>query len=105
MACTHFHIRRCSWHTFFWLVVLSIISTSGLVGCGTINLGGSHETVQTVFVEPGGDCDIATDRKIKVRVKDSTGKEWFEERNLGGMHCEPQSVHKKLAEFWEAGHK
>lgn len=70
-----------------------------VAGCMTANVGGSTETVEVIFVEPGEAGIIAQDDPIKVTVstgKDGKGPKRLAKRNLAGMRVLPESVYQKL---------
>lgn len=72
-------------------------------GC-TVAMGGSKVTEETVFVEPGAECRVATDQKIKVFTLTTDGKQIVTEKNIGGFYCMPASVYYELKENWDKTH-
>jgi len=58
--------------------------------------GGSKTEQNTVFVEAGSVARVATDKPQPVAVKDSTGKDHVENRNIGGMIVMPKTNYDEL---------
>lgn len=76
-----------------------------LPSCDAVFGGGRNVTSEHIFVEPGGEARVATDKKIPITTTDEKGGQHFEEKNLGGMYVVPGTTLKKLNDYWAQGHK
>lgn len=63
---------------------------------GGCQIGGTHETHDILFVEPGATVEIATDKKIPIIAKNAKNEEVLGERSLAGQVSMPKSVYREL---------
>jgi len=85
------------------MALILIAYLTSLSGC-TVAVGGAKVTQETVFVEPGAVCRIATDDKIKIATVADDGTQVVVEKNIAGMYVLPASVYKEMRAEWLKSH-